>query len=134
MMARGLAEVVLIYAFGHWHPWYGIGHDLAAFLLVAGLRRGVRPSNVVSQKAFRFTGTLLLGLIAETCFAGMFLQTGVHESATYFASSSPQWNFVNTTTILVLAFVLPDFVTTLLGLWFPGSSLSLIHISEPTRP
>ena len=122
MMARGLAEVVLIYAFGHWHPWYGIGHDLAAFLLVAGLRRGVCPSNVVSQKAFRFTGTLLLGLIAETCFAGMFLQTGVHESATYFASSSPQWNFVNTTTILVLAFVLPDFVTTLLGLWFPGSS------------
>ena len=122
MMARGITEVVLIYLFGHWNPWYGITHDLASFLLVIILRRGVRPSNAASQRALRFSGTLLLALIAETCFAGMFLQTGVHESATYFASSSPQWNFVNITTILVLAFVLPDFLATLLGLWFPGTS------------
>ena len=122
MMARGLIEAVLIYIFGHWHPWYGIAHDLAAFFVVAGLRYGVRPSNPVSRRALRFTGALLVGLVAEACFAGMFLQTGVHESSTYFASSSAQWNFVNAITILVLGFVLPDFLKTLLGLWFPGDT------------
>jgi len=122
MMARGIAEVVLIYVFGHWHPWYGIAHDGAALLLLVELRRGVRLSNTVSRRAFRFTGSLLSALIAETCFAGMFLQSGVHESAIYFASNSPQWKFVNITTILVLAFVLPDIVATLVRIWFPGSS------------
>ena len=133
MMARGIAEVVLIYLFGHWNPWYGIAHDLASFLLVIILRQGLRPSNAVSQRALRFSGTLLVALIAETCFAGMFLQTGVHESATYFASSSPQWNFVNITTIIVLVFVLPDLLATLLGLWFPGTSREIPKLFSRSR-
>ena len=122
MMARGLIEVVLIYAFGHWHPWYGIAHDGGSLFLVLWLRRGLQPSNVASRRALRFTGSLILALIAEICFAGMFLQSGVHESAIYFASSSPQWNLVNLTTIIVLAFALPDIVVTLVKLWFPGIS------------
>jgi hypothetical protein len=50
----------------------------------------------------------------------MFLQTGAADERIYFASSAERWWFINLVTSLVLAFVLPDLVAALVGLYFPG--------------
>ncbi|GEM_PF-542547 len=120
MWARGVAELILLYAFQHWTPLYGIAHDLACILLLVFLRRGIVVSNVPSRRALAYTTSLLVALVAEICFAGMFLQTRAHEGNVYFASTESRWLFINVVTSLVLAFVTPDLASLLAGLWFPG--------------
>jgi hypothetical protein len=120
MVGRGVAELLLIYGVGHWRPSYGITHDLFCLAVIWQMRRGVRPTNVASRRALQFSGSVAVALVAEIAFAGMFLQTGAADERIYFASSAERWRFINLVTSLVLAFVLPDLVATLVGLYFPG--------------
>jgi hypothetical protein len=121
MILRGTVELVLLFVFVHWNPLYGIGHDACCMILVLYLRRGLLPASVLERRALRFAGSLLVGLCAEIAFAGMFLQTGAHLQAVYFASADASWGFVNLATWAVLAFVYPDLLATLVLLYFPGA-------------
>lgn len=122
MAARGVVEMTLIYQVGHWNPWYGIAHDLSSIGLLLFFRRGLCPTDVASRRALRFSGSMVIALIAETSFAGMFLQTSSHETAIYFASADASWGYINLITTGVLLFVYPDFLTTLMALYYPGVS------------
>ncbi len=120
MMVRGMVEMVLIYGFGHWHPLYGITHDVLCLVLVLVLRRGLAGGDAPNRHALAFSTTLAVSLTAETAFAGMFLQTGAHAEQVYFASSAAGWGFVNLVTLVVLCFLVPDLAAALTGLYFPG--------------
>jgi hypothetical protein len=122
MATRGVAELVLIYAFQHWNPIYGISHDLLCVLLLVLLRRRVVPKDAFSRQALRYTGSLLVGLTAEIAFAGMFLQTRAHERAVYFASAELSWGYINLATMAALLFVFPDLILTLVVLYYPAIS------------
>jgi hypothetical protein len=120
MALRGGAEMVLLHAFHHWTPVYGISHDLLCMLLLVVLRWRARPADGPSRRALRFGSSLLVGLAAEIAFAGMFLQTGAHERGVYFASDEAYWRYINLATTAVLLFVYPDLLATLAGLYYPG--------------
>jgi hypothetical protein len=120
MMIRGILELVLLYAVVHWHPVYGISHDVFCLLLVLVLRRGCSPTDPTSRRALRFSGSIVVSLAAEIAFAGMFLQTGTHESGVYFASTAASWGYVNFVTTVSLLFFYPDLLAALAGLYFPG--------------
>ncbi len=126
MMVRGVLEIILIYFFHHWTPWYGIAHDLFCVLLILALRRRVPSSGPEatneSHRARRFSSSIVVALLAETAFAAMFLQAQVHHEAIYFVSSASSWGYVNLTTIAVLMFLYPDLIAMLITLYFPGVS------------
>ena len=118
MMARGLIELFMLYQVGHWSPWYGIAHDLCAASLVIFLRSRLRSaeSTTRDRRALAFSTTLVVGLLIETAFAAIFLQTGSHEEKIYFASADGSWRLVNLLTTIVVAFVYLD-----LGVWLVRS-------------
>jgi hypothetical protein len=120
MVARGIVEMILMYGFHHWNPIYGIGHDATCVLLILTLRRGLTGASVPDRRALRYSSSLLVGLAAEMTFAGMFMQTGAHTSAVYFASTEASWGYINLATSVVLFFVYPDLLFTLVSLYFPG--------------
>jgi hypothetical protein len=122
MAVRGIAELVLLYFFQHWHPLYGISHDVFCIFLVLGLRHRLTPDDGTNRRALQFTTSLLVSLCAEIAFAGMFMQTGAHANAVYFASTAASWGYINMVTGVVLVFVYPDLLSTLAGLYFPGLS------------
>jgi hypothetical protein len=120
MMLRGVVELFLLFVVVHWDPVYGISHDLLCIVAILFLRRGLAPPDVLSRRALRFSGSVVVSLAAEVAFAGMFVQTGVHQQAVYFASAEAQWSYVNLATVVALLFVYPDLLLTLAGLYFPG--------------
>jgi len=120
MVGRGIAELILLYGFRHWSPSYGIAHDVFCLGLIGQMRRPVRSTGVRSRRAYRFSGSIAVALVAEAAFAAMFLQTGAAAERIYFASTAEQWWFINLVTSLVLMFALPDLVAMLVGLYFPG--------------
>jgi hypothetical protein len=120
MLGRGVVELVLLYLIVHWNPLYGVAFNLGATLLLIRMRRGLKIDDVLDRRALRYTGTLSAGMLIETAFALMFLQTGAHEQAVYFASPEAQWGFLNLVTWVMLAFVYPDLLAALVTLYFPG--------------
>lgn len=120
MFARGAIEMALLYVVVHWNPIYGISHDLLCIFLLLWFRRGLAPSDALNRRALRYGEMLVVALIAEIAFAGMFLQTKVFQGAVYFASTEASWAHINRVTTCVLFFVYPDFVLLLSGLFFPG--------------
>ena len=122
MMARGLVELFLVYQVGHWSPWYGIAHDLAAASLVIVMRSRIRrpESTTRDRRALGFSTTLVVGLLIETAFAAIFLQTGSAEEKIYFASADGSWRLVNLLTTVVVAFVYLDLGVWLVRSYFPG--------------
>ncbi len=119
MFPRGVIELILVYGFQHWSPWYGITHDLIAVMTLIYFLRFPKSESVRSLRAQRFMGGLIVALIAETVFAAMFLQTGAHREAIYFASSSESWGFINLLTWIVLSFTVTDLFLLLFNLYFP---------------
>ncbi|MDP3768524.1 MAG: hypothetical protein Q8S13_10960, partial [Dehalococcoidia bacterium] len=92
-VARGAIEMVLLYSIKHWSPLYGIAHDLFCIGLLVVMARGAPLPDVRSARARRYSASLIVGLIAEITFAGMFLQTGAAQQGIYFASTESQWWF-----------------------------------------
>jgi hypothetical protein len=122
MILRGVCELPLLYLVKHWHPAYGITHDLVCMAAILFSRRSLRPVDVLNRRALRYSTSLLIGLAAEITFAGMFLQTGAHEQGVYFASAAAQWGYINLATTAALGFVYPDLLAAMVGLYFPGIS------------
>jgi hypothetical protein len=120
MMVRGAAELILMYGFKHWNPVYGISHDLFCIGLILLLRRRVVVKDALNSRALRFSGSILVSLVAEVAFAGMFLQTKAYQEAVYFAAPDASWGYINLVTSAVLLFVYPDLIATLVTLYFPG--------------
>mgnify|MGYP002623544662 CR=1 FL=1 len=133
MLARGAIELVCLYLVEHWHPWYGIGHDLFCLGLLLLLRRGATATGIEDRRALAFTGTLCISLIAETCFATMFMQSGAHADGIYFASADPSWNYVNFITWIVVAYVYLDTLGMLVALYFPGMPWESPQVLKWTR-
>ncbi len=119
--ARGVIELILIFGFRHWTPVYGIIEGLIRQAALRWYTHAAVPVSVRDRRAIRFSTHLGISLVAELCFAAMFLQTGAASRGIYFASSEPSWWFLNTATLIALAFLLPDLVAALGGLWFPGT-------------
>lgn len=117
MVARGVAELILIYGFGHWTPWYGIAHDVSCFLLVGLMAFRLHPATSADRAAAAYAGTLCVGLMVETAFAFMFLQTKAHEETVYFASAEASWGFINAVTLAALLFFYPDFILRMRSLY-----------------
>ena len=44
MFPRGVIELILVYGFQHWSPWYGITHDLIAVLTLICFLRSRTPA------------------------------------------------------------------------------------------
>ena len=118
MMARGVVELILILGFRHWTPFYGIAHDLGCISLIVILRRRLAAVGILDRRALRFAASIALSLCAEIAFAGMFLQTGAHERAVYFASSDASWGYINLVTTSALIVFYPDLAATVAGLHF----------------
>ncbi len=133
MLVRGVIEMVLVYGFSHWTPWYGIGHDLFCVGLLLMYRRQVIVPDQTTRRAFRFSTSLLIVLLAETAFAAMFLMSGVHRDAVYFASSDASWALVNGITTVVLVFAIPDLIATLIVLYFPGATRTAPRVAHWLR-
>lgn len=99
MLARGVAELWLIYVAFGWSPLYGISHDLFNIVLIAVLRRG-RRRQLAGLDAFnadvrRFTAAIQLSMVAEIVFAALFYRMHVHEDAVYFASPTEGFAHIN---------------------------------------
>jgi hypothetical protein len=120
MILRGVYELPLLYIVKHWHPAYGISHDLLCMAAILCARQSLPPLDVVNRRAVGYSTSLIVGLAAEVAFAGMFLQTGAHQQGVYFASAAAQWGYINLATMAALAFVCPDFLAAMVGLYFPG--------------
>ncbi len=138
MVVRGVVELLMLYLVVHWNPWYGISHDLFCLGLIVWLRTAgydglPRPSKKdasgstaledrrtepgTNRLALALSSILCISLIAETCFAAMFMQTRAHEQGIYFASADPSWNYINFITWIVVAFVYTTTIVLLFGLF-----------------
>jgi hypothetical protein len=120
MLGRGVIELVMLYVFVHWNPLYGVAFNMGCSALLIGFRRGLKPEAVMHRRALRYSYSLSAGMLIETAFALMFVQTGAHAQAVYFASPEAQWGYINLVTWTMLAFVYPDLLVALVTLYFPG--------------
>lgn len=114
MIARGVAELWLIYVTFGWSPLYGIAHDVFNIVLIAVLRRrasrdGVRL-DALNRAARRFATTIQLSLVAEIVFAALFYRMDVHRAAVYFAPPTEAFAHINLLTRGVDAVVYADLV------------------------
>jgi len=112
MVARGAAELWLLYVSVSWDPVYGITQDVASIAVIGVLRRRFR-SRLSSLGGFngdvrRFLWTLQASLAAEIVFAALFRRMGVHEQAVYFAADTAEFARINLLTRVVDVLVYAD--------------------------
>jgi hypothetical protein len=105
---RGVAELHLIYVSKRWKCGYGITHDFAALLAMAGMLLRWRTS-LVSERdreavAFSIFVIALLGV--EARFAKMFRSVQDPATGIYFADDSPKFRKVirATKTVVFIAY------------------------------
>ncbi len=99
MVARGVAELWLIYVAFGWSPLYGIAHDVVTIALIAVLRRRAErePARLEAFEAavLRFCTSIQASLVAEIAFAALFYRMGVHGDAVYFAPPTAAFAHIN---------------------------------------
>lgn len=112
MLARGAAELWLIYVAFGWSPLYGITHDLSCIVLIAALRsrfrRALAGADAFNTAVRRFCASIQLALVAEIVFAALFYRMGVHRAAVYFAPPTEAFAHINLLTRWVDAAVYAD--------------------------
>jgi hypothetical protein len=104
---RGPLELVMIYKWFNWTPYYGIGHDLAHFVvaLILLLSFGQFPidaSQPLVLASYIFSILILLTTLFEASFAYLFLKARSQQEEKeniYFASDDPKWIFINRVTL-----------------------------------
>ncbi len=103
---RGPLELVMIYKWLNWTPFYGIGHDIfhilgvTTLLLLACFSVGT-PADGISFLSVSYIFLILFTTSVEAYFAYLFLTTRSHAEADeniYFASDDPKWIFINRVT------------------------------------
>lgn len=99
MVARGVAELWLIYISFGWSPIYGIAHDILNILLIAGLRAAFRRqlagTDPFNASVGRFCTSIQLAFVAEIVFAALFYRMNVHADAVYFAAPTEEFAHIN---------------------------------------
>jgi hypothetical protein len=105
MLARGAAELWLLYVTVSWDPMYGITQDIASIALIGVLRRRFRRRlarlDGFDADVRRFTWSLQASLVAEVVFAALFRRMGLHDQAIYFAADSVEFAHINLLTRVV---------------------------------
>lgn len=111
--ARGVAELILMYAFQAWKPPYGIAFNASMFAVLSGLRWYWNPelatvSDPRDRNAMRQLNLMQATLIPETAFAWMFHQARRGDTQeVWFADDSPRYRLINRITLLVDVTVYP---------------------------
>ena len=112
MVARGMAELWLIYVVFAWSPIYGITHDVFNIALIATIRRGkrheLRGLDAFNSAVLRFCTSIQASLVAEIAFAALFYRMRVHDDAVYFAAPTPEFAHINLLTRCVDLLVYAD--------------------------
>jgi len=127
MMARGVAELFCMYVAAHWHPAYGVTHDVLTMAMLVVLQiyllRKHRGSFTLRDRvAAGFVSTLLVGLLAETAFALMFVQSPAYKDGLFFVSAAAGWLVVNAATWVTVVVLYAD------GLWL---LMQLYLVADP---
>lgn len=102
VLARGGIELIMMYGFGNWHPFYGIAHDLISAIVLAVILAGrwkyVRPP-------FTLLGvTLAVMFVVEASFAAYMQLVVVEKSGpVYFVPNAPEYAIVLAITWIAIA-------------------------------
>jgi hypothetical protein len=93
---RILVEMPVLYLTAGWRCLYGIGHDLAVFLILAvGYVRCRRRLGRSDRLGEGFLGLYLVLLVAEAGFAWTFSQLASPAAGVYFAADTPRFAQLN---------------------------------------
>jgi hypothetical protein len=105
--ARGPLELIMIYKWFNWTPYYGIAHDIFHFIvaLILLLSMGKFPINAqdpFTLASYLFAFLILATTLFEASFAYLFLKARSQQEEKeniYFASDDPKWIFINRVTL-----------------------------------
>lgn len=113
MMARAVIELIMMYVFQNWHPYYGIAHDFFTFGLVALFALKLRTTSMghihrYFSRLLYFMGGLFL---AEAYFAYYMLTNVVSNQPVYYvpSDSTHQTVFMMTWAVIGLCAVMNIF-------------------------
>ncbi len=104
---RGPLELVMIYKWFNWTPYYGIGHDLfhfavALILLMSFGHFPIDASDPFILVSYLFAFLIFATTLFEASFAYLFLKARSEQEEKeniYFASDDPKWIFINRVTL-----------------------------------
>ncbi len=125
MAARGAVELVMMYGWRSWHPYYGAAQDLFSIALIAGLSRAVTASSPLDRLLLRHAFVLAAMLAVETGFALYFAANFVTRGgeALYFVPDERRYSTILMSTgvaVLGLTLYFPWFLRG----WLYGSNES----------
>lgn len=111
-LARGAAELVIIYASSAWRTWMGVGHDIVTAIgvtlaVIWFASRGRIDARGRDRKALFFTGLFVALLCCEAWFGYAFGQIGRPDEGQYFANSSAEFRSIILVTEVVVALAVP---------------------------
>jgi len=116
MLARGAAELWMLYVLLNWSTWYGIAHDLVCVIALAALAlRAGRPRLPIDRVATVHLAVTAAAFLPEMYFA-WYMQahfTTSGEQAVYFVPDDPRYNEVlrvTTTVVVSLSLYFPFFL------------------------
>ena len=126
VLARGAAELWMLYISLNWSPWYGIAHDLACVtLLVALALRAGWPRSPIDRVISVHLAVTAAAFVPEMYFAwymqAHFTTSGEH--AIYFVPDDPRYSEVlRATTVVVVS----------LSFYFPFFFFRWLHAKTPS--
>lgn len=102
MWARGLIELYMLYVSHSWRPPYGIAHDVACILLIAGMAArsgGGMGGTWPALAAWLFVGVVVTSLIVEIAYAALFFRIvrggTLGKEGVWFADEDPRFHRIN---------------------------------------
>ena len=119
MLIRAVIELIMMYTYRNWSPYYGIAHDVFSIALLAGLLLVYR-NHVKTDIFFGFVVIVLLMFLVEIAFV-LYMLANVIESgsAVYFVPDGDGHGFILGVTWLVV-FVLTAYLFMFTRRWFRG--------------
>lgn len=117
MLARGVAELWMLYVALNWSPWYGIGHDIVCMtmLVVFIVKLSGSARHATERTAFVHAIVTAAMFLPEMYFA-WYMQahfTTMGDDAVYFVPDDPRYRDVlrvTTAVVLFLSAYLPVFL------------------------
>ncbi|BAO43129.1 hypothetical protein [Thiolapillus brandeum] len=97
MLLRAIIELLMMYQWQNWHPWYGISHDLFSALLCL-LLAGKGKSRLIRQ----YFGVMAALFLVETAFAWYMLHHVQGSGPVYYVPPGREHQALLTATGLVV--------------------------------